>query len=240
MSGHSKWSTIRHKKAAQDSKRANVFTKLGNMITVAAHEGGGDMNTNFKLKMATDKARSENMPKDNIERAIKRGTGELKEGSQIEEIIYEAYGPGQTAMLIKTATDNKNRTVGEIRHLLTKNNGKFVPSGSVSYMFETIGNVVVSTKNIKDIEEFEMIAIEAGAEDIEKNEDNLIIKTRPVDTQRVKEVVEKEGFETERAELVFEADQKNKLEKENREKYLRLIEVLEENDDVIDIYDNLE
>jgi transcriptional/translational regulatory protein YebC/TACO1 len=143
-------------------------------------------------------------------------------------------------MLIKTATDNKNRTVGEIRHLLTKNNGKFVPSGSVSYMFETIGNVVVSTKNIKDIEEFEMIAIEAGAEDIEKNEDNLIIKTRPVDTQRVKEVVEKEGFETERAELVFEADQKNKLEKENREKYLRLIEVLEENDDVIDIYDNLE
>ena len=240
MSGHSKWSSIKHKKGINDAKRANVFTKLGNMISVAAREGGGgDMDINFKLKMAVDKARSENMPKENIERAIKRGTGELKDGNQIEEVVYEAYGPGQVAMLIKTTTDNKNRTVGEVRHILTKNNGKFVPSGSVSYMFETVGEVVVNGENINGVEEFELVAIEAGAEDIEKKEDVFLVKTKVSDLQKVKENIEKEGYKIESAELIYSANQKVSLSGDDEEKYMKLVEALEENDDVVDIYDNL-
>lgn len=239
MSGHSKWSTIKHKKAAQDAKRANVFTKLGNMISVAAREGGGDLEINFKLKMAIDKARSQNMPKDNIERAIKRGTGELNDGNQIEEVIYEAYGPGQVAMLIKTATDNKNRTVGEIRHIFSKNGGKMVASGSVSYLFEIAGEIVIEIDD-RDVDEIELLAIEAGAENIEKQDDLLIVYTKANELKKVKEFLEEKALKIKSAELSFLPNQKTKLEKEDEDVYNRLLEILDENDDVVDIYDNLE
>ncbi len=239
MSGHSKWSTIKHKKAIQDSKRANVFTKLGNMVSVAAREGGGDLETNFKLKMAVDKARSANMPKDNIERAIKRGTGELSDGNQIEEIVYEAYGPGQVAMLIKTATDNKNRTVGEIRHILTKNNGKMVTSGSVGYLFNSVGEIILEIDD-KKIDEIELLAIEAGAEDIKKQDGNLIIYTKPSELQKVKDALGEGDFKIISAELSFIPSQKTQLTDEDSSKYENLLGVLDENDDVVDIYDNLE
>jgi len=238
MSGHSKWSTIKHKKAAQDAKRANIFTKLGNMISVAAREGGSDLETNFKLKMAVEKARSANMPKDNIERAIKRGTGELKDGAQIEEIVYEAYGPSQIAMLIKTATDNKNRTVGEIRHILTKNDGKMVASGSVGYLFNTVGEIVLEIDEEK-MDEAELLAIEAGAEDIERREKSLIIYTKTSELQKVKEVLEKSNFKINSAELSFLPIQKTQLAKEDEKKYENLVGFLDENDDVVDIYDNV-
>ena len=238
MSGHSKWSTIRHKKAAQDAKRANVFTKLGNMISVAAREGGGDLEVNFKLKMVVDKARSANMPKDNIERAIKRGTGELKDGAQIEEVFYEAYGPGQVAMIIKTATDNTNRTVGEVRHLLSKAGGKMVAKGSVGFLFRKVGEIVVKVSD-ENVDEIEMVAIDAGAEDMEREENFLYIYTKPEDLQKIKEELEKNKVEITDAELSFLPSQQATPNDEERKKYETLRESLEENDDVVEIYDNL-
>jgi len=136
MSGHSHWAGIKHRKGLNDAKRAKIFTKHGKLITIAARSGGGNPDTNFQLRLAIDRARAENMPKENIERSIKRGTGELKDGAEIQEVIYEAYGPGQVAMLIKTATDNKNRTLGELKVILAKVGGKMVPAGSVSYLFK--------------------------------------------------------------------------------------------------------
>jgi len=238
MSGHSKWSTIRHKKAAQDAKRANVFTKLGNMISVAAREGGDDLEVNFKLKMVVDKARSANMPKDNIERAIKRGTGELKDGAQIEEVFYEAYGPGQVAMIIKTATDNTNRTVGEVRHLLSKAGGKMVAKGSVGFLFRKVGEIVVKVSD-ENVDEIEMVAIDAGAEDMEREENFLYIYTKPEDLQKIKEELEKNKVEITDAELSFLPSQQATPNDEERKKYETLRESLEENDDVVEIYDNL-
>jgi YebC/PmpR family DNA-binding regulatory protein len=139
MSGHSHWAGIKHRKGINDAKRANTFTKFGRLITIAARESGKNPEFNFKLKLAIDQARAVNMPKENIERAIKRGTGELKDGAEIQEVLYEAYGPGQIAMLIKAATDNKNRTLGEIKAILTKAGGKMVPSGSASFLFKQAG-----------------------------------------------------------------------------------------------------
>ena len=215
------------------------------MISVSAREGGGDLETNFKLKMAIEKARSANMPKDNIERAIKRGTGELKDGAQIEEIIYEAYlpirqesGPGQVAMLIKTATDNKNRTVGEVRHILTKNGGKIVASGSVGYLFETVGEIVAEVDD-KKMDDLELLAIEAGANDIERQDGLLIIYTKANELKKVKEELEKSNLDIKSAEISFLPTQEIQLSEDDGKKYERLVELLDENDDVVDIYDNL-
>ncbi len=238
MSGHSKWSTIKHKKASQDAKRANVFTKIANMISVSAREGGGDLETNFKLKMVVDKARSANMPKDNIERAIKRGTGELKDSLQIEEIYYEAYGPGQVAMIIKTATDNTNRTVGEVRHLLTKAGGKMVAKGSVAFLFKKIGEIAVEIED-NNIDEIEMQAIDAGAEDTKQESDTLLIYTKPDELQKIKEILEKNNLKITDAELVFLPTQKATPSEEDKEKYEKLLEKLDENDDVVEVYDNI-
>ena len=238
MSGHSKWSTIKHKKAVQDAKRANVFTKLGNMISVVAREGGGDLEVNFKLKMVVDKARAVNMPKDNIERAIKRGTGELKDGAQIEEIFYEAYGPGQVAMIIRTATDNTNRTVGDVKHILTKSGGKMVSKGSVGFLFKKVGEISVKIEN-NDIDEIEMQAIDAGADDMQREEDALFIYTKPDELQKVKENLEKSGLQINDAELSFVPVQKATPTEEEKKRYEMLLEKLDENDDVVDVYDNL-
>lgn len=238
MSGHSKWSSIKHKKGINDAKRANVFTKIARMISIAAREGGGDLAINFKLKMLVDKARSANMPKDNIERAIKRGTGELKDGAIIEESIYEAYGPAQVVMLIKTATDNKNRTFGEVRGILTKGGGKTVPEGSVGYLFNQIGEIEVNIENT-DKEDVEMKFIESGADDFEIEDNIAWVYTKLNELKIVKENLERENFQILNAELSFVATQKSEISKTDREKYEALLEKLDENDDVVEIYDNL-
>lgn len=238
MSGHSKWSSIKHKKGINDAKRANVFTKIARMISIAAREGGGDLAVNFKLKMLVDKARSANMPKDNIERAIKRGTGELKDGAIIEEAIYEAYGPAQVAMLIKTATDNKNRTFGEVRGILTKGGGKTVPEGSVGYLFNQVGEIEIKADGKND-EEIELKIIESGADDFQIEKEGIFIYTKVADLKKVKEFLEKENLEVLSAEITFIATQKSEISQEDREKYEDLLEKLDENDDVVEIYDNL-
>jgi len=238
MSGHNKWSSIKHKKGINDAKRANVFTKIGRMISIAAREGGGDLNSNFKLKMVVDKARSVNMPKDNIERAIKRGTGELKDGNMIEEVIYEAYGPSQVAMLIKVATDNKNRTLGEVRNILTKGGGKMVPAGSVNYMFNQLGEIEVNIEG-KNGDDVEMIFIESGADDFSLEDGKAWIYCALTDLMIVKENLDKAGLEITNAEPTFIASQKSELSESEKEKYENLLEKLDENDDVVEIYDNL-
>ncbi|MEF3691951.1 MAG: YebC/PmpR family DNA-binding transcriptional regulator [Candidatus Moraniibacteriota bacterium] len=238
MSGHSKWSSIKHKKGINDAKRANVFTKIARMISVAAREGGGDLSSNFKLKMVVDKARSENMPKDNIERAIKRGTGELKDGNIIEEVIYEAYGPSQEAMLIKVATDNKNRTFGEVRNILAKNGGKIVTAGAISYMFNQVGEIEANTKGL-DKDDVEMKIIESGAEDFEIESDTVRVYVKLSDLKIAKENLEKENFQILNAQPTFVATQKKEISEAEREKYENLLEKLDENDDVVEIYDNL-
>lgn len=238
MSGHSHWAGIKHKKSIMDAKRANIFTKFGRLITIAAREGGGNPEMNFKLKIAIDQSRSVNTPKENIERAIKRGTGELKDGAEIEEIVYEAYGPGNVAMLIKTATDNKNRTLGEIKNILTKSGGKFVPSGSVSYLFKQVGSVIVEADAGK-LNELELKAIDAGAEDTVYSDNFLTVYTKPENVQAVKENLEKEGVKIEGAGLAYAPLQKIKLDSEAANDYEKLLQALENQDDVQEIYDNL-
>ncbi|HHX58428.1 MAG TPA: YebC/PmpR family DNA-binding transcriptional regulator [Candidatus Moranbacteria bacterium] len=238
MAGHNKWSGIKHKKALTDAKRASVFTKMAKDVALAAREGGGDPEINFRLRMAIEKARSVNMPKDNIERAIQRGTGELKGEAQIEEVLYEAYGPGQVAMLIKTATDNKNRTLAEVKNILKKNNGKFVDGGGVSWQFEQKGVILVVGEETS-AEEIEMKIIESGADSYENEEEGIYVYTKPQDLQKVKENLERQGLETKEAELTFLAKEKIKISADDEEKYQALCEVLDENEDVAEIWDNL-
>ncbi len=238
MSGHSHWAGIRHKKALTDTKRSSVFTKLGNMVSIAARHGG-DPNMNFRLRLAIDQARAANMPKDRIEKAIKKGTGELKDGTDFEELMYEAYGPGQVALLIGTATDNRNRTFGEIRTLLTKNGGKIVPEGSVSFLFREVGEIELSLDK-HSVDEAEMLAIESGAEDVEPTPDSLFVYTKPEDLQAVKESLEKEGLRVISATLSRLPLQKATLSQENIEMFERLLEILEDHQDVQMIWDNLE
>lgn len=238
MSGHNKWSGIKHRKGAQDAKRANVFTKIARLITLAAKQGGGGIDTNFQLRLAIDQARAVNMPKDNIERAIKRGTGEIKDGAEIEEIVYEGYGPGNVAMLIKCATDNRNRTVSEVKSLLTKGGGKMANEGSVKFMFKQVGSIAVALGN-SDAGELEMQAIEAGAEDIEISEEGMTVLTAIGDLQKVQEALEKANMQIEGSGLVYVPAQKVELDESARQEYENLLEKLDENDDVQEIYDNL-
>ncbi len=241
MSGHSKWSTIKHKKAVTDAKRANVFTKLSKDITIVAREGGGDPEMNFRLRMAMDKAKNLNMPKENIERAIKRGTGELKDGAVIEEIIYEAYGPGQIAMLIKTATDNKNRTLSELKDILNKNGGKFVESGGVIWQFDQVGKLKFNQPKSSKLEkeDLEMIIIDAGAKDYQQAKDGYEVFTFPKELQAVKNKLEEAGVEIAEAELIYLAKNLVTVTKEIKQSYEKLLNVLKENDDVAEIWSNL-
>jgi len=237
MSGHSHWAGIKHKKAAQDAKRANVFTKVARLVTLAAKDGG-DPATNFKLRLAIDQARAVNMPKDNIDRAIKRGTGELKDQAAIEEIIYEAMGPGNIAFLIKVATDNKNRTLGEIRNIVEKSGGKMVPAGSFNHLFQQVGTIYAATspENANDIE---LKAIDAGAVDTIFQGELLQIITNPRDLREIEENLEQKGIRIDSAGLIFiplsplEADIETKID------YEKLLMQLDEHDNVQEIYDNL-
>lgn len=238
MSGHSHWAGIKHRKGVNDAKRAKIFTKLTNIVTIAAREGGGNPDFNFKLKLAIDQAKSSNVPRENIERAIKRGTGELKGATEIEEVIYEAYGPGNVAMLIKTATDNKNRTVSELKHLLSEMGGKLVPAGSVSFMFKQVGNINIAVPQGADLAEVEMKAIDAGAEDVIYSGDILTVYTRAEDLQKVKENLEKSGLTIENAGLVYAPTQKTTLDTDAKMDYEKLLETLDEMDNVQEIFDN--
>lgn len=239
MSGHSHWAGIKHRKGINDAKRGKIFTKFGKLITIAARDGGGgNPDTNFKLKLAIDQARYVNMPKENIERAIKRGTGELK-GDAIEEIVYEAYGPGQVAMLIKTATDKKNRTLGELKLILDNAGGKLVPAGSVAFLFKQVGIINVAVEGGADPYAIEEKAIDAGADDTAYSDSNLTVYTKIEELQKVKEGLEKEVLSVQDAGLGFVPLQKTTLSQDDKLDYEKLLEALDDQDDTQEIYDNL-
>ncbi len=238
MSGHSKWANIKRTKAAKDAKRSALFTKLANLITVAAREKGGDPDSNFTLRMAIEKAKAANMPKDNIERAIKRGTGELG-GSQIEELIYEGFGPAKSQFIVKCLTDNKNRSAANVRHLFAKYGGSL---GSVMWNFEQKGviRILASELKDKDADEFELELIDAGAQDILKEEEGWTIYTNIEDLQAVKNFLEKQNIKTESAEIEYIAREKMKVSEEDKEKIEKFVEELEDNEDVADYYTNID
>lgn len=232
MSGHSKWSQIKHKKGATDAKKSAAFTKIANMITIAARLGGGDPSGNPRLEMVIAKAHELNMPKDNIERAIKRGTGGA-DGLTLEALTMEAYGPGGSALIIEAITDNKNRTVTELRNLLSQHGGKLANSGSVIYQFHKKG--VIRVKSGSD--EAELKAIDAGAEDIKKTSQSLEIFTRPEDLQKVKNNLA--GLAIESADLEYRPQTPLVLSGETKKQAESLMQALDERDDVQEIYSNL-
>jgi YebC/PmpR family DNA-binding regulatory protein len=237
MSGHSHFAGIKHRKGLNDAKRAKVFTKLAKPITIAARDGGGNPETNFKLRMTIDKAREFNMPKDNIERAIKRGTGELK-GAEITEAVYEAMGPGNIMMLIKATTDNKNRAVSEIKNILTKAGGKMGEMGSVMWNFEQVGNIAIDPVG-KNPDELEMTAIEAGAKDIQSDSETFLIFTEPENLQKTQTALEKSGLNISEAKMAYLPKNTVEISENTRTSYEKLLEQLDDHDDVEEIYDNL-
>ncbi|HCZ05891.1 MAG: hypothetical protein PWP37_1528 [Thermotogota bacterium] len=238
MSGHNKWANIKHRKAAQDAKRSQLFTKLIRELTVAAREGGGDPESNPRLRSAIERAREANMPKDTIEKAIKRGTGEL-EGVEYIEVMYEAYAPGGVAVLIRALTDNKNRTAQELRHVLSKNGGSMAESGSVGWMFERKGLVTVPREQIADMDEFMMMAIEAGAEDIKENEDPVQVITAPEDMAAVRDKLSEAGY-TVQASLTYLPKNTVQVTGSDAEKLLKCLNSIEELDDVQEVFANFE
>lgn len=241
MSGHSHWSKIRYRKTAVDSQKSKAFSKMASEIAVAAREGG-DPNFNAKLRLAIEKAKSIRLPAENIERAIKRGTGELA-GAKLESVIFEAYGPGGIAIIIEGITDNKNRTLGEIKQVLNQNNGKLVGEGAVRWMFERKGCLIVDSKlqseDLKDKEKLELAAIEAGAENIYWHEDVLDVYTKIEDLEKVKKNLENKGIEVESASLDWVAKEEISLKEEEKTACQKLFEALDENEAVQEIYSNL-
>jgi len=238
MAGHSKWANIRHRKGAQDQKRGKIFTKIIKEITISARIGGGDIAANPRLRKAVTNAKSNNMPADKIERAIKKGTGEL-EGVIYEEITYEGYGPGGVAILMDVITDNKNRSVAEIRHILSKYNGNLGESGSVSWMFEKEGQIVLSSTSGKEEVVFEAV-IDAGAEDFQINNDVYMISTAPDRLMEVRDILENLGYDIKSAEIEMASKTNQKLEEKESELVLKLLDALEDNDDVNKLYTNFE
>ena len=238
MSGHSKWATTKRQKAVVDAKKGAIFTKIAKLITIAARHGG-DPTANFSLRMAMDKAREANMPKDNIERAIKRGTGEAG-GAQIEELIYEGLGPAKTQFIVKILTDNKNRTAAEIRHLFAKHGGSL---GAVMWNFSQRGAIMISAEEISDKklndENFELELIDAGAEDIKREAEGLTIYTAPQDFQKTKQFLENKNIKTESAEVEYAAKELMDLSQEEKIRVEKFIEELDDNEDVADYYTNV-
>lgn len=239
MSGHSKWAQIKRQKAVTDKKRGNLFTKLGNAITIASRHGGGDPNTNFQLRVAIDKARAANMPNENIERAIQRGSGELG-GATLEEITYEGFGPGGITLIIEVTTDNKNRTTANLRRLLTKYQGRLGGSGSVRWMFETKGVIRISREQLThNKENVELKLIDAGSEDIIEEEEGLTVYTKPESLPAVRELLEKEGVTLASAEIELVPQTKIAItDVAAREKIAKLLEELEADDDITNYFTN--
>ncbi len=236
MSGHSKWKQIKNKKGAADAKRGAIFTKLAKVITLAAREGG-DPAMNFKLATAVEQARAMNMPKDNIERAIKRGTGE-EESAQLHEVVYEGYGPEGVALIITGVTDNVNRTVSEVRATLTKHGGTMAAEGAVKWNFDHKGVIRVETLNNRD--EVELLAIDAGADDIREEEGGLMIATEPKNLLHLKQVLEKQGIKCVYAEVEYLPKTTVALDEHNQAKLERITDALDDLDDVQDYYTNAE
>ncbi|MCE5359676.1 YebC/PmpR family DNA-binding transcriptional regulator [Candidatus Igneacidithiobacillus taiwanensis] len=235
MAGHSKWANIKFRKAAQDAKRGKIFTRLIREITVAARAGGGDPASNPRLRTALDKAYANNMAKDTVERAIKRGTGEL-EGVEYEEVTYEGYGPNGVAILVETMTDNKVRTVAEIRHIFSKRGGNLGTSGSVAYLFQRRGIIVFPAGS--DEERIFEVALEAGAEDVVDEGERLVVYTAPSDLESVVAALKAAGLAPEDSELSMIPETTVELAGEDAEKLLRLLDALEENDDVQNVFAN--
>lgn len=237
MSGHSHWAGIKHRKGLNDAKRAKVFTKLAKPITIAAREGGGNPDTNFKLRLAIDKAREFNMPKDNIDRAIARGSGELK-GNEMTEVLYEAMGPGNIMMLIRATTDNRNRTVSEIKNILTKTGGKMGEAGSAMWNFEQAGVIYIENSDI-DKDELELMAIDAGAKDIKIEESAISVYTEAKNLQKVQDILIEKGIKISDSGLVYLPKSTVKIDENTRLDYEKLLEQLDEQDDVDEIFDNI-
>jgi YebC/PmpR family DNA-binding regulatory protein len=237
MSGHSKWSTIKRKKGANDAKRGKIFTRLGREITLAAREGGGSME-NFRLRIAIDRAKAENMPKDNIDRAIKRGTGEMKDGAEIEEIVYEGYGPGGIAFMIQVMTDNRNRTLSEIKNILNKSGGSMAEPGSVAWQFEQKGYISIPAEG-RDFDEIFMLAAEAGADDVSQEGESIEIYTPRESLQAVEQALESNHIAIEEAGLQWVAKTPLDLEPASGAKVMNVIESLEDLDDTQTVYSNL-
>lgn len=239
MSGHSHWAGIKHRKGINDAKRAKVFTKLARHITIAAKEGGANPDTNFKLRLAIDKAREYNMPRENIDRAIQRGAGGGKDGIQIDELLYEAFGPGNVALIIKASSENRNRTVSEIKSILTKNNGKFVPTGSVSFLFQEVGEIALEA-SAESYEAIELDAIEGGAldTDYDHQEGVLFVYTTLPDLQSVQEFLTQSGRAVASSSIVYRPTERVTLSETDRVSYESLLEKLNDHDDVDAVYDN--
>jgi YebC/PmpR family DNA-binding regulatory protein len=241
MAGHSKWANIKHKKAKSDEKRGKEFTKIAREITIAVRTGGGgDPDANPKLKLAIQKAKAINMPNDNINRAIKKGTGEL-ESEVLEEIVYEGYAPGGVAVMLEIATDNRNRTASEIRHYFSKNNGNLGESGCVAWMFNRVGLISISRENVSmDEEEFMLKALELGAEDVRDEGEQYDIVTSVDTFMEIKENLEKEGFFIDEADIVLLPENTVEInDVEVASRIIKLIEMLEDHDDVQNVYTNM-
>ncbi len=238
MSGHSKWKTIKHKKAATDARRGKIFTRLAREITIAAREGGGNSDVNFNLRLAVDKARSANVPKDNIERAIKRGTGELK-GADLVEVVYEGYAPNGVAVLVQVLTDNKNRTIADVRRVLTRQGGTLADAGAVAWQFDRKGYIAITPDGVDQETVFE-VAVEAGAEDVVFSDDMIEVYAELEHFQAVRQALEDAGIHFETAELSMVPRTTMQLEDKETLQVMGIIEALEELDDVQQVYSNLD
>jgi YebC/PmpR family DNA-binding regulatory protein len=237
MSGHSKWSTIKHKKAAADAKRGKVFTRLAKELTVAAREGGGDPETNVRLRLAIDKAKGANMPKDNIERAIKRGTGEL-EGGALEEIVYEGYAPHGVGMLIEVVTDNRNRAVAEVRHVFNKHGGNMAEAGAVSWQFKRKGYISITEE--VDQDEVFLVAADAGADDVRFDDGVTEIYVEIEQLQDVRQVLEDEGYKLDEVSVIYDPNNAVELATNEALQVVKLVELIEDLDDVQNVFSTLE
>ena len=236
MSGHSKWSTIKHKKGAADKKRAKVFTKLIKEITVAARMGGGDASANPRLRRAIDSAKAQNMPKDNVDRAIKKGTGDM-DGVNYEEIIYEGYGPGGVAVMVECLTDNKNRTIADVRYIFNKAGGNVGTDGCVAWMFDKKGVITISKENA-DEDTLMEVALDAGAEDIKDEGDSFDVLTAPEDFDAVKDAIDGAEISCEVAEISMVPQNTTAVSGKDAEQMIRFMEALDDNDDIQNFYTN--
>ena len=237
MSGHSKWANIKHRKGAQDAKRGKIFTKLIKEVTVAARIGGADLESNARLRLAVDKAKQANMPKDNIDRGIKKGTGDL-DGVTYEEGVFEGYGPGGVAVIVEFMTDNRTRTVADVRHAFNKYGGSLGVSGSVAFMFDRKGQIIFSAEN--DFETIFEVALEAGAEDVKEGDGMIEVITDPAEFEAVQSELEKNGLKYESAEVTMIPQNLSPVEGKQAESLMKMIDVLEDNDDVQNVYANFD
>lgn len=237
MSGHSKWSTIKHKKAATDAKRGKIFTRLTKELTVAAREGGGDPESNVRLRLAIDKAKAANMPKDNIDRAIKRGTGELA-GGELEEIVYEGYAPHGVGVLIEVVTDNRNRAIAEVRHVFNKQGGNMAEAGAVSWQFTRKGYINITEEFDQD--EVFLVSADAGADDVAFEDGVAEIYTSIVDLQEVRGALEDAGYKLGEVSVIYDPNNPIELGPSEALQVMKLVEILEDLDDVQNVYSALD